>query len=226
MLTLLIAVMLSLAPPEKGEILENLTEPERDALNALSAADQHFVTAFLAQTLPPPGKSLSGAKQGDFFVFRTRDRVHARTVVDKENVLVLEHVFVPDTSLPNAVRRVDETAWLEGADTEPLRDEKPLPDVVLICFCLGGKQYSTTDGSSNTVSHIVTVTPQNLATLAKPFVESHGYRIWSEGTAGQTLGKYVRGTSRRVTLLDVRGKRVELATSKLSLEDQAWVKAQ
>lgn len=228
MFTLLIAAVFALAPPENGEILENLTEPERDSLEALSTADQHFVTAFLAQTLPPQGESLSGSKKGDFFVFRTRDRLHAQTVVDKRNVLVLEHVYVPDTDsgIPRAVRRVDEIIWLEGADTEPLRDEKPLPDVVLMCFCLGAKQYPTTDGSSNTVSHIVTITPEDLAKLAKPFVESHGYRIWREGTTSQILGKYVRASSRRVTLLDVRGKRVELATSKLSPEDLAWVNAQ
>lgn len=224
--TLLIAAMLSLVPPEKGEILENLTEPERAALGALSVAEQHFVTAFLAQTLPPRGESLSGSKKGEFFVFRTRDQLHAQTVVDENNVLVIEDVFVPDTSFPGAVRSVKEIVWLEGANTEPLRDGKPLPDVPLMCFCLGSKQYPTTDGSSNTVSHIVTITPENMAKLAEPFVEAHGYRIWGKGTAGQIVGKYVRASSRRVTLIDVRGKRVELPTSKLSVDDQEWVKAQ
>ena len=223
---ILMAALLAVAPPDKGEILDNLTEPEQAALKSLSTADQHFVTAFLAQTLPAEGKSLSGSKQGDFFVFRTRDRLQARTVIDKNNVLLLEYVLVPDMRLPGTFRRVEETAWLEGANTETLRDEKPVPDVVLMCFCLGGKQYRTTDGSSNTVSHIVTVTPENLAKLAKPFAETHGYRIWGEGTASQNLGKFVRASSRRVTLLDVGGKRVEISVSKLSPEDQTWVKAQ
>ncbi len=228
MRTLLMAAMLSFAPPEKGDILDMLTEPERDALAALSDADQHFVSAFLSQKLPSQGESLSGSKKGDFFTFRTLDRLHAETVVDEHNVLALEHVYVPDTDsgVPGAVRRVEELVWLEGAHTDSLRDGKPLPPSVLMCFCLGTKQYPTTDGSSNTVPHIVTVTPENLATLAKPFAEAHGYRILGEGTARQTLGKYVSASSRKVTVLDVRGKRVEFSMSKLSAEDQAWVKTQ
>jgi hypothetical protein len=226
MSTLFLAAMLALVPPEKGEILENLTEPELAALEALSDAEKHFVTAFLSQALPPRGPSLSGSKQGDFFLFRTSDRLNVQTVVDKDNVLVTEGVLVPDTQLAGAFRTVDETVWLEGANTAPLRDGKPLPDVVLMCFCLGSKQYPTTDGSSNTVCHIVTVTPENLAKLAEQFVDAHGYRIWGKGTAGQILGKYVRASSRRVTLLNVHGKRIELLTSKLSVEDQDWVNAQ
>jgi hypothetical protein len=228
MRALLMVAMLSIAPPEKGDILEMLTEPERDAIAALSNAEQHFVTAFLAQKLPTQGESLSGSKKGDFFMFRTLDRLYVETVVNESNVLALEHVYVPDTDsgVPRAVRRVEELVWLEGAHTDSLRDGKPLPPSVLMCFCVGTKQYPTTDGSSNTVPHIVTVTPENIATLAKPFAEAHGYRIWGEGTERQTLGKYVSASSRKVTVLDVRGKRVEISMSKLSPEDQAWVKTQ
>jgi hypothetical protein len=226
--TLIMIAALTLAPPEKGVILENLTKSERDSLEAMSPADQHFVTAFLSQRLPQQGDSLSGSKQGDFFIFQTRDRLHVQTVVDKHNVLVLEHVDVPDTysGVPHAVRRVEEIIWLEGANTEELRDEKPFADALMMSFCVGTKQYPTTDGSTNTVPQIVTVTPEALADLAKPFAEAHGYRIWGEDTARQMLGKYVRASSRRVTVLDVRGKRVEISKSKLSAEDQLWVDAQ
>lgn len=214
---------------DTNEIVETLSPMELEQLNELPKEDLAYAVNCLKNGTPQIRSNWNALRSGE--LFSAPDLIHIDQIVDKSNFLgstprtVILGNKLGEVIADDINSHID-TVWVEGVNTSTLSDGKELRTRQMLFSCVGNKQYQTAAGLK-TVIKVVRVKPEGALKVLRAIAEPRGYRVWGEGGGGHLLlAKYLRSSSRTVTIQPLSGNRKTIEKKNLTPVDAAWVTEQ
>ena len=204
---MLVVLLCLLLAKETGEIVDTLAPMEIEQIGELPEGDRRYLLNRLKNGTFPSRYGWSDLNKGEMFIASTGIKV---------NQVVEESNFIAH----------DQSVWVEGVNTSNLSDDVGLNTKGSLFFCDGNKQYTTVLSGSKTVMKLTLINPDGSLELLRKIAEPRGYYVWGEGSENLVLAKYLRSSSKDVTIQPLDGKRRTIKRAALTAVDEKWVSDQ
>ena len=196
---------------ETNEIFDTLSPMEIEQIGELPEGDRRYLLNRIKNGTFPTWSDLRNLNKGEMLIGEKEQAIRIDQIIDGSNFIGFGF---------------GQSVWVDGVNTSNLSDDEILNIEGFLFFCDGNKQYTTVLGGSKTVMKLTIVSPEGSLELLRKIAEPRGFHVWGEGSKNLVIAKYLRSSSKDVTLQPLEGKRKTIKRASLTAVDEQWVSKQ